>query len=355
MLTTLRNMGKGSAPDVTPDVPLEKAQAGWRHKRKRGPGTRVYYAADAPPTLLAVWASRIALFSAVTLLITAVLHRLLSLPTPVAMTIAWGVFIAAAAALTMAAIAGLDIWVTGRQGAARVVLASVVSLVLLAIPASVAALSLNWPAITDVTTDLTEPPEYTEAKSVRAATGGIGVNAVAYAGARFANQQIAHYPDLKSLVVPRPPEQAYELVLQALAKQRQHTTFESPPDPETGSAGFVEYSERTLVLGLTDDVVIRVLPEGDGARIDVRSSSRYGSNDFGGNAERVRLLLKEIVGRLEASIPEPRSTRPDATDDKSKAKRKRERGPASAADRRRPDPSRSSARREPARRASPQE
>jgi len=333
----------------------EKAEVGWRRKRRRGAGRRVYYAADAPPTLLAVWASRVALFSVVTLVITAVLHRLLSLPTPVAMTIATGVFIAAASALAMAVIAGLDIWVTGRQGAARVVLASVVSLVLLAIPASVAVLSLNWPAITDVTTDLSEPPEFTEAKSVRAATGGLGINPVAYPGARFANQQIAHYPDLKSLVVPRPPEQAYELVLQALAKQRHQTTFEAPPDSEAGGAGFVEYSDRTLVLGLTDDVVIRVLPEGEGSRIDVRSSSRYGSNDFGGNAERVRLLLKEIVGRLEASIPEPRKARPDVTDDKAKAKRKRERGPASAADRRRPDPSRSSARREPARRESPQE
>jgi hypothetical protein len=40
--------------------------------------------------------------------------------------------------------------------------------------------------------------------------------------------------------------------------------------------------------------VIRIRPNGDGARVDVRSASRYGRHDFGTNAARVITLLGEI-------------------------------------------------------------
>ena len=38
----------------------------------------------------------------------------------------------------------------------------------------------------------------------------------------------------------------------------------------------------------------------DGARIDVRSASRYGRHDFGTNAARIRSLLEDIDDRLTA-------------------------------------------------------
>jgi len=50
---------------------------------------------------------------------------------------------------------------------------------------------------------------------------------------------------------------------------------------------------RTPIMGFRDDVVVRIRPEPDGARIDARSSSRYGSFDFGTNAARLRSLLSE--------------------------------------------------------------
>ena len=105
-------------------------------KRPRGRlrSSRIYYAADQPPSFLATWTSRLAVFAAVALIVTLVLHRMLLLPMEVAMTIAVAVFAGAALALVMAAIAGLDIWVTGRKGAARVLCGAVMALGLLAIP-----------------------------------------------------------------------------------------------------------------------------------------------------------------------------------------------------------------------------
>jgi hypothetical protein len=47
-------------------------------------------------------------------------------------------------------------------------------------------------------------------------------------------------------------------------------------------------------MGFPDDVVVRVRADGGGARIDVRSASRYGRYDFGSNAARIKSLLEEV-------------------------------------------------------------
>jgi hypothetical protein len=42
------------------------------------------------------------------------------------------------------------------------------------------------------------------------------------------------------------------------------------------------------------------------ARVDVRSASRYGGHDLGRNADRVRVILKEIVTVMESTVPAAR-------------------------------------------------
>src|SRR5574340_1146727 len=52
--------------------------------------------------------------------------------------------------------------------------------------------------------------------------------------------------------------------------------------------GRIEAMERTTWFGFTDDIVIRVRPESNGSRVDIRSVSRVGAGDTGTNAARVR-------------------------------------------------------------------
>ena len=47
-------------------------------------------------------------------------------------------------------------------------------------------------------------------------------------------------------------------------------------------------------MGFREDVAIRVSPQGNGSRVDVRSASRYALHDFGSNASRIRALLDDI-------------------------------------------------------------
>jgi len=55
-------------------------------------------------------------------------------------------------------------------------------------------------------------------------------------------------------------------------------------------------------MGFRDDVVLRVRTTPDGARIDVRSASRYGYHDFGANASRVSALLTDINDAVDVLL-----------------------------------------------------
>jgi hypothetical protein len=224
-------------------------------------------------------------------------------------------------------------------------------LAMLAVPAGLFIVSRNWPAINDVTTDTKDPPDISNFGKLR----GPGANSVTYPGDHFAYLQRANYPDLKTLAVPRSAEETFELVLQAIGKLKMRSTYEAPPDEEPGSPGIVEVADRTLIIGFTDDVAIRIVGDDASSRVDVRSASRFGISDFGRNAERIRSILKEISGRLEASVPNADGVERRKKDAKSTVKRPREGSPQSTDRRSKPDPSRSSVRRAPARKVSPQE
>ena len=61
-------------------------------------------------------------------------------------------------------------------------------------------------------------------------------------------------------------------------------------------------------MGFRDDVVVRIRPDGSGSRIDVRSSSRYGTFDFGSNAQRIRALIEDIDDAIGDQKPERPAT-----------------------------------------------
>jgi uncharacterized protein (DUF1499 family) len=51
---------------------------------------------------------------------------------------------------------------------------------------------------------------------------------------------------------------------------------------------------RTPIMGFREDVSIRVTPDGDGSRVDIRSASRYFESDLGSNAARISKLIDDI-------------------------------------------------------------
>lgn len=104
----------------------------------------------------------------------------------------------------------------------------------------------------------------------------------------------APYPHLETLVLPSVPfDMAYQAALDTVnAKGWKIVTAE----PEEGR---IEATETSFWFEFKDDIMIRVLPEGEsGSRIDVRSVSRVGLSDLGMNAKRVEQFFKDFKARL---------------------------------------------------------
>ena len=62
------------------------------------------------------------------------------------------------------------------------------------------------------------------------------------------------------------------------------------------SAGTFEATHTSGWFRFVDDIVVRVRADGDGSRVDVRSKSRDGKDDFAVNANRIRAFTKAVSG-----------------------------------------------------------
>jgi uncharacterized protein (DUF1499 family) len=265
------------------------------------------------PTPLALWSRRIALFSLQVVLLALVLHRLWSLPTPVALNLFLAGLVGAALALLLGLAALVVIWRRGRGGAWSAAGGVLVSLLLFAVPAASVPFFLELPRMNDVTTDAQVPPRFVAAARLRPA----GANPVAYRGAEFARMQAAAYPDIRPLVISRSATETFEILGETVRRLRWEIVAEKAPQGKD-KPGYIEAVDRTLVLGFYDDVIVRVDGDQRESRIDIRSASRFGDHDLGRNAARIRGFFKELQARLEATVSPGssrlgrRRARPDA-------------------------------------------
>ena len=137
----------------------------------------------------------------------------------------------------------------------------------------------------DITTDLDNPPAYVAVLARRRADKS--QNNGEYKPAK-AEQQRRNYPDIAPVWLDLPPARAFDRAL-AAAKELGWTIVATDP-----AAGRIEASEKSRWFGFVDDIVVRVTTNGSGSRIDVRSSSRLGTGDFGVNVRRVRRYLAAL-------------------------------------------------------------
>lgn len=266
---------------------------------------KIPYTVQGAPSRLAVWCVRFAIFSAALAISALFLHRLFSIPTPVALNLVKFSILGGLFALLLGLLATVEIWRTGARGASRVVLGGLLATCVAAWPLLVLPQLRTHPEINDVTTDTASPPRFQTLSARRLP----GANQATYPGQRFAEIQREAYPDLKPLLINRSVAEAYEISVDALRRLGMKIVREEPPGDEAPAEGSVEAFDRTLIWGFYDDVVVRVLGNRLTAQIDVRSASRYGRHDLGRNAERVRRLLREIVARMEATVTGPRTSR----------------------------------------------
>jgi uncharacterized protein (DUF1499 family) len=251
---------------------------------------------EATPTVpSARWSRRVAVFSLGLLLVTLILHRFLTLPTPLAINLFAVGLAGTALAVLLGLVALARIWFTGDAGAGSAALGVLLGAAALGGPTVYWLTHYHLPWINDVTTDTADPPTF-----VSLASRPPGANATAYPGKAYAELQARAYPDLRTLVLDRSAEEAFELAEEAVRRLKWSVVVEEPPMTGKDAApGLIEATEQTLLLGFTDDIVIRIEGGPTHAKIDARSASRYGSIDLGQNAARLRRLFAEIRARAE--------------------------------------------------------
>lgn len=248
---------------------------------------------------LAAWSSRLALFALVVAALSVIIVRsgLLEI-VPALATFAAALTFAGLAVL-LSLLAFIVIWRQGLSGLGSAILGLFLGLLLLAYPGYLGYCASKLPAISDITTDPGNPPRFDVLARLRPRGSS------AYPGAAVARAQLAAYPDIVPLQVTAPAKLAYDVALALVTKRKWHVVDARPPAAGRREA-IIEAVARTPIMGFRDDVVIRVGATGDGARVDMRSASRYGWHDFGTNAARIRSLLEEIDDAVSAA-PEPRA------------------------------------------------
>lgn len=251
---------------------------------------------ESPQALFSSWTPRVALFAGALVCTAILLHRLLGMPTPLALNLFAVAFGLAALAILLGTVSLIDVWRRGAAGFAWSMIGIVVAGGIFAWPLSFLPGYINQPLINDITTDVQDAPAFIALASSRSG----GANPAAYPVQKLAELQQSVHPDLRPLILSRSIEDTYEIALETIKRMRYQIIAEEAPSGR--KPGLIEAVDRTMIVGFYDDVVIRISGDQGRSRIDVRSSSRYGMHDFGRNASRVRRVLTELQTRIDASI-----------------------------------------------------
>lgn len=152
------------------------------------------------------------------------------------------------------------------------------------------------PPIHDVATNWDEPlmfsPETMQRRGAEAnpvlADPMVAADAPGIGGKRMAEVNAQTCPWARPILVKASAEEAYARTKAALEAQGMEVVTDDP------DSGRLEAVATSFWYGFKDDLVARVVPEGDETRVDLRSVSRVGISDLGQNCERIGKLAARI-------------------------------------------------------------
>lgn len=253
-----------------------------------------------PFSALATWSRRLAVFSAVATVVSVMIVRFGFLEIKPALATLFGALACAVLSILVAFAGLVALWRVGSRGIGRTLAALFLDALILAYPAYLAVRYRSLPAIHDITTDPINPPQFVELARLR---GTDGANTAVYAGLYSAEQQRAAYPEIEPVDLDVTAQRAFEIVQKLVARRKWLVIDARAPQPR--QPGHIEAVAKTPVMGFREDVAIRITPDSDGSRVDIRSSSRYFEHDLGSNAARVSKLIDDINAAAENTVEKP--------------------------------------------------
>ncbi|MBL4853361.1 MAG: DUF1499 domain-containing protein [Robiginitomaculum sp.] len=159
------------------------------------------------------------------------------------------------------------------------------------------AKAAKLPPIHDITTDIQNPPIFSETIATRRTKSQCS-NTLDYIGQTFGKDktlvseaQVKAYPDIRTLVFTKPAEAVFGTALGAAKSMGWEIVTNS------AGTGTIEATATSFWYGFTDDVAIRIRPaDGGGTLLDIRSISCVGGSDIGVNAARIRTFRDKLEG-----------------------------------------------------------
>jgi hypothetical protein len=235
------------------------------------------------------WSRRLASFAAVLFVLSGLGHRFGLVDTISFFWLLGIVGALAIAALGCAAWGFYRLWTRGDKGGRDSAAGALIALAVAAPFLLSAWKAMTLPSLTDISTDVVNPPQLPQAAAERAGA----MNRIAPLASEDAELQLETYPG----VLGRRYEVAPDLVIQAilkLAKDRGWTLRGDPQLAEGQSEITIEIVAYTFFLGFPVDVAVRVTDEDAAVYVDMRSVSRWGRHDLGDNAERIERFLADL-------------------------------------------------------------
>ncbi len=261
-------------------------------------------------------------------------------------------FVLGLGALGLGLYALADIWSSGAGGARSAIAGLIYALPVLVVLGLVAAAAIAYPRLTDIATDVDDPPVFTAPAAPHSGLdpGRVALQRKAYpeivphlyplplGEVYLAARHIVdtrhwtvtsdiHPGDLPIDAATAVPSQALpeddELLLalslkSVMTQSRSGAATETRPDalaanplplsvnpaeePVPTDEANVEALAPTPVFGFLDDVAVRLRVTPDGTQVDMRSASRFGAHDLGQNARRISGFFAELDSVLQ---PDP--------------------------------------------------
>ena len=178
-----------------------------------------------------------------------------------------------------------------RPGRRAAVTATAIGAVLLVLFGVLAARGGGVPAIHDVTTDPSDPPQFV-ASAGAPENRGRDLTYPHGKGDVTALQRAA-YPDLEPIRLDVPPDEALHRAQRA-AEELGWTVVEVDE-----SDGRLEANATSRIFRFVDDIVVRVRQDAGGSIVDLRSTSRVGESDLGANAARIQAFRERLGGQAD--------------------------------------------------------
>ncbi|MGH6760484.1 MAG: DUF1499 domain-containing protein [Phyllobacterium sp.] len=244
----------------------------------------------------AIWSVRLAIFSAVLLLLSVVSQRIGWVSEPELFWLFVLVVGLALLAVLLACKGFVSLWRWGDKGGIRSLWGLAMAAVVLSPFAFGLYLWTTLPKLNDLSTDLLDPPVFFKALHERTAA----MNTVNNDFSARQEPQTKTYPQVTGRRYEGSPDRILEAVMTVLGDER-WTVIGRFGVPGNESEILVEAVAYIPILALPSDTVIRLTDEGETTYVDIRSASRYGQYDLGSNA----WLINRFLTALDQQVLAP--------------------------------------------------